>query len=85
MILRLENVDALRSANAHGSPSPSTSLGNASTSSSSTQRQGADRKPVAELAPVNSKIPPGKDLLNIVLSPSLLLGGATNPDKAGVS
>jgi hypothetical protein len=85
MILRLLKVDARRSASAHGSPSPSTSDGNASTSSSSIQRQGADRKPVALLAPVSSKIPPGYSLLNIVFPLSRLLAGAIFSAKHGVS
>ena len=85
IILRLLKVDALLSANAHGSPSPSTSLGKASTSSSNTQRHGADLKPVALLAPVSSKIPPGNSLLNIVLPLSLLLAGAIFSAKQGVS
>ena len=85
MIFLREKVDARRSASAQGSPSPSTSDGKASTSSSSTQRHGADLKPVAEFAPVSNKMPPGNSFENIVFPESLLLAGATFSAKQGVS
>ena len=85
MIFRLLNVEARRSASAHGSPSPSTSDGKASTSSSKTHRQGAERSPVALLAPVSSRIPPGNSFENIVLPESRLRAGATFSARHGVS
>ena len=48
-------------------------------------RHGVDRKPVAELAPVNSIIPPGNSLLNIVLPESRLRLGAIFSANTGVS
>ena len=85
IIFRRLKVDARRSANAQGSPSPSTSDGKASTSSSNTQRQGAERRPVALFAPVRSRIPPGNSLLNIVFPLSRLLAGAILSARHGVS
>ena len=85
MIFLRENVEARRSASAHGSPSPSTSAGKASASSSNTHRQRAERRPVALFAPVNSKIPPGNSFENMVFPESRLLAGATFSAKQGVS
>ena len=84
-ILRRANVVVLRSASPTGSPSPSTSAGNASTSSQNKYRHGAERKPVALLAPASSMMPPENSLLKRVFPESLLRAGAIFSDRHGVS